>query len=203
MFSGAYGDGQASASAVERQTEVRTKVVDKRYGKRTVQELTEFKKRRFLHSLLDAVESHEFYGEAFAFVLGSLKDKHWEPVLRAFSETGLNPKDPYCWAELLRLFATVHYKPGARGRKKYAQAYDEQFARDLLAVSQEKKFKSKSQLAGHFLKHALGRRREYSTLKRKSGVLTAIREMEKRQKKDWLSFANDVVSNSASELEHN
>jgi hypothetical protein len=175
-------------------------MVVKRYAKRTEQGLSKIQERAFLYRSIDAVEGRHFYGRSFAGVLRHLDGEEWDPVRRAFSETGLNTKDPKCWAELLLLFATVHYKPGAPGRKKHAPSYDEKFAQDLLAVSQGKTI-GKSELARNFLESSIAEEGVYRSLKGEKGVLSAIRRLEKRAKTDWLSFAKVVIDETALETE--
>jgi hypothetical protein len=168
-------------------------------GKRIGKELVDFRSRRFLHKSISAFK-HDVQ-DNFESIVNHLDMPGWRHVRRAFDETGLDPNDPLCWAELLRLFATVHYKAGDPGRKKRAPSSDWQFARDLLAVSQEKNTKTKAQLAKYFRSHPLGQQARYKSFKKDSGVISAIRALEDRQKKDWLSFAKDVVAQDATEIE--
>jgi hypothetical protein len=60
-----------------------------------------------------------------------------EPVKKAFAEAELDPRNPYCWADLLWAFANVHYNPGnAAGRPPLrTPEYNEELARDLKTVS--------------------------------------------------------------------
>jgi hypothetical protein len=175
-------------------------VVDKRYSKRIRRELADVESHKALYGTFCDLTSSNGISESFGYLVSALTLPHWEPVRRAFTDTGLDPNDPSCWGALLQVFATIHYTPGAPGRKKYAPSYDEQFAQDLLKVSLGKVV-GKSDLARSFLKSSVSKRDIYRSLKKAPGVRSAIRRLEQRQKMDWLSFAKVVIDNAALEAE--
>ena len=176
------------------------KHMDKKYLKRIRSDLAQFAKYRFLHEPLWDLSTDEEVGEAFVNLVASLDRKHMGPVRRAFAESGLNPDKLFCWGELLRLFATVHYTRGKHGRRPICSpAYDVQFAADLYEISCKTRKTKKAELARQFLKHTVSRRDIYRTLKKVTGVTSAINALEKRQKRDWLEFAQETLSRSGTE----
>jgi hypothetical protein len=122
-------------------------------------------------------------GKIFRVVAwGVIKLGKLAAVRRAFEENELDHNNPYCWIELLNVFADAHYKAGKAGRHPHrTKEYDDRFDSDLRMLSEKYGVTSVSALAKYFLADKMNARTEYDTLKTKRGVAKAIQELRQRQ----------------------
>ncbi|KIU50802.1 MULTISPECIES: hypothetical protein [Bradyrhizobium] len=172
-------------------------MAEKKYRRRVLTELASFKASRFLHEPFVNLSTHEEVGEVFAELVSQLRLKHMDPVRRAFDDTGLNPNNPFCWGELLSLFAKVHYTSGKEGRPLIRSlSYDERFAIDLYEVYRDTGKWKPVGLSLEFLNHHVSGRDIYKSLKKVGGVRSAIYALERRQGKEWREFATEIMSRS-------
>jgi hypothetical protein len=145
-------------------------MVAKRYRKRTNEAMSTIRGDKVLGTpLFDNKSSSELVGLAFkAIAVDIPRLRKLASVNKAFQEAGLDPRNPFCWLELLNSFCTIHYTTGARGQRVKVRDQMQRQVDELVVKHGEHR---KTKLSELFLTEFGA---EYPSLKKSSGVRRAF-----------------------------